>query len=385
MLTKELSQPPRGNPPPSPARAPTQEKTGSADASVAAAAAATEPTPDETGTETTATRATQDDAPASSQEKNPQEADSATADKPASPPIGIPTLPDAMIAMVMAPIPAQTGALDADTGLAAPTDRASGGLEDALTGRPRTAHAGKSAAVLTEAPDIKRPTLADPDDATAEASTAFKTVALKAAASSTNANPIATAMAAAFTGQPAALRQTDILSTGERMPEWLGQPLASGTPQSLLDTVAALDTTTSKLAPTVGSTAWSQALGDKVVWMAAGAQQTASLTLNPPNLGPLQVVLNVSNDQATASFFAAQPEVRQALEAALPKLREMMNEAGIQLGHTSVSAETPQQNPQSGRETQRAAQPFGEAEDRSGGVAVLLPSRQGRGLVDTFA
>ena len=45
--------------------------------------------------------------------------------------------------------------------------------------------------------------------------------------------------------------------------------------------------------------------------MTAGALQTASLTLNPPNLGPLQVVLNVTHDQATASFFAAQPEVRQ--------------------------------------------------------------------------
>jgi flagellar hook-length control protein FliK len=33
--------------------------------------------------------------------------------------------------------------------------------------------------------------------------------------------------------------------------------------------------------------------------MVGSEEQTASLTLNPPDLGPLQVVLSVSNDQAT--------------------------------------------------------------------------------------
>ena len=95
---------------------------------------------------------------------------------------------------------------------------------------------------------------------------------------------------------------------------------------------------TEKLTPPVGSSAWDQALGQKIVWMVGGLQQTASLTLNPPDLGPLQVVLHVTNEQTNATFIAAQPEVRQAIEAALPKLREMMSDAGIQLGQTSVNA-----------------------------------------------
>ncbi len=138
----------------------------------------------------------------------------------------------------------------------------------------------------------------------------------------------------------------------------------------------------------MGTPAWNQALGDKIVWMAAGAQQSATLTLNPPNLGPLQVVLNVTNEQATASFFSAQPEVRQALEAAFPRLREMMNEAGIQLGQASVSADTPQQNNTPDRQPQRIAAPFpGADESAAGGVQALHAPAQtaGRGLVDTFA
>ncbi|WP_426343610.1 flagellar hook-length control protein FliK [Pseudoduganella sp. R-32] len=88
----------------------------------------------------------------------------------------------------------------------------------------------------------------------------------------------------------------------------------------------------------VGSQGWDHQLGQKVVWMVNGGEQSATLTLNPPDLGPLQVVLSVSNDQASVAFTAAQPEVREALEQALPKLRETMGEAGITLGDTSVSS-----------------------------------------------
>ena len=153
--------------------------------------------------------------------------------------------------------------------------------------------------------------------------------------------------------------------------------------------LAAADAAAPRLAPTVGTAAWGQALGDKLVWMAAGTQQTASLTLNPPNLGPLQIVLHVTNDQATASFFSAQPEVRHALEAAFPRLREMMNDAGIQLGQATVSADTPQQqNDTPDRQAQRIVPPFpgADAGAPAGLQAVQAPIRQsGRGLVDTFA
>lgn len=141
-----------------------------------------------------------------------------------------------------------------------------------------------------------------------------------------------------------------------------------------------------RLAPTVGSSAWGQALGEHVVWMTASSQQTATLTLNPPHLGPLQVVLNLSNDQAVANFFAAQPEVRHALESALPRLKDMLNDAGIQLQQATVSADTSpqQQDAHAPRPPQRAA----GLRDEAAGLADTLPlaaPRVGRGLVDTFA
>ena len=97
----------------------------------------------------------------------------------------------------------------------------------------------------------------------------------------------------------------------------------------------------------------------------------------------------MTNDQATASFFSAQPEVRHALEAALPKLREMMNDAGIQLGQATVGAGTQQQQHETAnREAWRTTPSYpGSGNGADTGVQTLpIPIRQsGRGLVDTFA
>ncbi|MBU1394666.1 MAG: flagellar hook-length control protein FliK [Gammaproteobacteria bacterium] len=196
------------------------------------------------------------------------------------------------------------------------------------------------------------------------------------------------AMATAFSGQLAAARQGDAVK-GEFMSDLMSNPAMRPASQATFETLHTLnEAASSKLAPTLGTTAWNQALGEKVVWMAAGAQQTATLTLNPQNMGPLQIVLNISNEQATASFFSAQPEVRQALEAAFPRLKEMMNEAGIQLEQATVSADTPRQDDPSGRQAQRVAPPFGGTGDgaSAGPQTLHLPAQQsGRGLVDTFA
>lgn len=98
-----------------------------------------------------------------------------------------------------------------------------------------------------------------------------------------------------------------------------------------------------KLSARVGTQEWDNQVGQKIVWMVAGKEQSASLTLNPPDLGPMQVVLNVTNDHADVTFSAAQPEVRQALEDAMPRLREMMSESGLSLGNASVNAGMPDQ------------------------------------------
>lgn len=187
-----------------------------------------------------------------------------------------------------------------------------------------------------------------------------------------------------------AKRLSEPVRGAERLPEFATALSAAQSAQPIAPTVAAAAGLHARdhLQPPVGAPAWNQALGDRIVWMAAGGQQSATLTLNPPDLGPMQIVLNVTNDQATAGFFAAQPEVRQALEAALPRLREMMQDAGIQLGQATVSADTPRQQDMRDSGPQRTAGGFADGNGADRGTKAVLPpptARAGRGLVDTFA
>lgn len=178
----------------------------------------------------------------------------------------------------------------------------------------------------------------------------------------------------------------------EPPPSIVGMTVA---PQAAFDiNLAASAIPGDKLHGRVGSNAWDQQLGQKIVWMVAGAEHSATLTLNPPDLGPLQVVLNVSNDHTDATFTSARPEVCQALEAAMPKLREIMSDAGMQLGNTTVSAGMPERDPgargeasthQGGAEarTHRDGSTGGAASAAQGAVAATRMVVQG--LVDTFA
>lgn len=141
----------------------------------------------------------------------------------------------------------------------------------------------------------------------------------------------------------------------------------------------------------MGSPEWNQAIGQRVLWMVGQEQQSASLTLNPPELGPVRVVVSVSNNNASANFFSANPDVRHALEGSLPRLREMMEGAGIQLGQAQVGAENSgnQQPGQASSSGGRTAGVSGDEGDIGTLTAVTDVPASGRtiskGLVDTFA
>jgi flagellar hook-length control protein FliK len=143
----------------------------------------------------------------------------------------------------------------------------------------------------------------------------------------------------------------------------------------------------------VGSQAWDNQVSQRIVYM-VGKEQAATLTLNPPDLGPVQVVLNVTNEGASVAFSSSQQEVRQALENAIPRLREMMSESGIALGNATVDAGVPDQRQaqQDGGERRNGGGGFGngsgtvaandEAAARPATRSVALGDS---GMVDTFA
>ncbi len=137
-----------------------------------------------------------------------------------------------------------------------------------------------------------------------------------------------------------------------------------------------------------GKTGWDQAISQKIVWMVGAEQQSATLTLNPPDLGPLQVVIHVHNDQADATFISDNAEVRQALQDGMDNLRDKMSESGIQLGQANVnSGQQAQQQFQQSMQN-RQSSPMALANTTLGLEKTTQAStlaRVSNGLVDTFA
>lgn len=137
-----------------------------------------------------------------------------------------------------------------------------------------------------------------------------------------------------------------------------------------------------------GKPEWSQAVNQKVVWMVGKGEQSATLTLNPPDMGLLKVVIQVENDQVDTTFISDNPEVRQALQDGMQMLRDKMQDTGMQLGNAQVSSQAQSQRHFEQAMQQRAQQRLEQSASHNGdesAVASQTITRVSNGLVDTFA
>ncbi len=142
----------------------------------------------------------------------------------------------------------------------------------------------------------------------------------------------------------------------------------------------------------LGQPKWGDEFAQKIVWLAGQQQQVAEIRLNPAHLGPIEIMLSITNDQgtqATAQFVSSHLAVREAIEAALPKLREMMADNGITLGNVTVDSNSSQQQRDSWRQENAAtrfstnqAETHNEPTDQ---LKTTITTSNHHGMVNTFA
>ena len=133
---------------------------------------------------------------------------------------------------------------------------------------------------------------------------------------------------------------------------------------------------------------WHAEMGQRLVWMSQGEHQTATLTLNPPHLGPLKIEIQVHRNIVSASFMSDNAEVRQALAEGFPALKSAMANAGVTLGQAAVSSgEQASQDAQPAPAARLMAKRF-LADSSPVQTGLDIDQRRGtsgHGLVDTFA
>lgn len=121
----------------------------------------------------------------------------------------------------------------------------------------------------------------------------------------------------------------------------ISNPTATIQPQS---NNATLGPMLSRVDVPVQQAGWGEAVGNRLMLMVNDKIQTANIHLNPAELGPIEIKINVNQDQASVHFVSNNSVVRDAIEDAFPRLKEMFSQNGLSLSDANVSQQSSQQS-----------------------------------------
>ena len=134
--------------------------------------------------------------------------------------------------------------------------------------------------------------------------------------------------------------------------------------------------------------AWGDEIGNHVQWLLSQKMQVAELRLNPPNLGSVDVrVQLMQDDQFSVHFHTPHALVKDSLEASLPRLRDLMSDNGLNLVNVDVAQHSYSEHQQG--EEQAVDQGLNGRESSDSRQSMLVTESEdlvsGRGLLDLYA
>jgi flagellar hook-length control protein FliK len=107
-----------------------------------------------------------------------------------------------------------------------------------------------------------------------------------------------------------------------------------------------------------GTPQFSEELGGQVRVFVNNGLQEARLQLTPADLGKVQITINMEGEHARVVFVAETAVARDLLDQSMPRLREMLQQSGIQLAQGDVSdqAESQRREGSAGGDAESLAQ-----------------------------
>ena len=140
-----------------------------------------------------------------------------------------------------------------------------------------------------------------------------------------------------------------------------------------------------RIAAPVDSPAFAPALGAQVSLFVRNGLHSASLQLNPAEMGPVSVRIALEGSTAQVEFQADRASTRQAIEASLPALAAALRDAGLNLAGGGVFEQHPgRQPPREDSAPSRRDAPQGR-DFASGPLNRPVTRNQRRGLIDLVA
>jgi flagellar hook-length control protein FliK len=245
----------------------------------------------------------------------------------------------------------------------------------AVTARQADKRANATLATLTDLQNVLP----------ASAATTASSEALAAtAATATNENVMAMPWLRALQSGERGPKKTESLLT-----ESAEAVTAGDTP--LAATAGARDTpqTTPVVCPTspAQQPAFEQALGERLAWLVQEGRHDARIKLHPAELGSIDIRLSMDGDSTRISLASPHAAVRDALEQAVPRLRELLGQSGLDLSQVNVGAGDARSRGDFARPSWASASGHDSAAFAAdaGATSAAIGLRLPQGLVDTFA
>jgi len=128
---------------------------------------------------------------------------------------------------------------------------------------------------------------------------------------------------------------------------------------------------------------WADKFSEHIMWLGNQNIKSALIKIHPEDLGPIEISIKVIKDSASITINTHNNHIRDVVDQALPRLREMMSEQGLNLTEAHVGTDT---NSQRFFQEQRADyQAFLEGEGDNDVQITPLNKKPPKGIIDFFA
>lgn len=147
----------------------------------------------------------------------------------------------------------------------------------------------------------------------------------------------------------------------------------------------------------VGKSGWNQGFSQQIAMMASNGIQQAKIKLNPAHLGPVEATVKLTAETAVVNLSSMHLTTKEAMESAIPRLKEMLNENGFSQVDVNVSHQDKKEqqeanldsktgsNSEHGNSAMPGDEQLSESHELESDVQAADSQQQGLNIVDYYA
>lgn len=187
-------------------------------------------------------------------------------------------------------------------------------------------------------------------------------------------------MAAAVMGDKSDSKSDDLVSSLSNT-STPPMPVVTNQPQQIIGQPKSLE-----IPVPVTHPQWGDKFADHIAWMGNNDVKSAVIKIHPEELGPIEISVKVEKNSASVNIISHSAQVRDVMDQAIPKLRDMMSTEGLNLAEINISADQRSGNAfaqQNNSQQQNDGTAFTDGDEEVQMVSTV--KKPPKGLVDYFA